>query len=52
MIDKTKWGVAMTGTLTASGQLEVVARFVTKTEANAYRKAPRNRREYFIVAVK
>jgi hypothetical protein len=41
MIDKTKWRVAMTGTLTASGRLEVLARFVTKAEAEAYREPPR-----------
>ena len=39
MIDKTKWGVAYGPRfLTASGQLEVVARFVTKKQALEYKK--------------
>ena len=39
MIDKTRWGVAESPRfVTASGELEVVARFVTKKEATEYRR--------------
>lgn len=39
MIDKTKWGVAYGPRfLTASGELEVEARFTTKAQAVAYKK--------------
>jgi hypothetical protein len=42
MIDTTKWGVAISPKeITASGQLEVVARFVTKVRATEFVKAYR-----------
>ena len=38
MIDKTKWGVTYGHFLTPSGEYELIAKFVTKKEAEEYRK--------------
>lgn len=51
MIDKTKWGVALVGWRTASGQAEVIYRFRTKREAQEGRKAliPKMARKSYII---